>query len=149
MTDFVEILDNYCSTAGIKFVYGRKASLNLLDNRTKLAENTIYLMCEPFTRTPERTTIGKVKSYLFNGSFFLVVNSNLDMPIYNEVGNDASRSKYKLNVKPLLEIHKQMVNSLGCSGIDILKFDAIDVYDIFDQNKDGILITFSVRTYEY
>jgi len=66
MTDFVEILNDYCDTNDIKFVYGRKASLNLLDNKTQLEPEKVYLMCEPFRRVPERTAIGKVKSYLFN-----------------------------------------------------------------------------------
>jgi len=146
MTDFVEILNDYCDTNDIKFVYGRKASLNLLDNKTQLEPEKVYLMCEPFRRVPERTAIGKVKSYLFNGSFFLVVNSNLDMPIYNEAGNNSERSKYILNVKPLLDLHQDMINYFGCTDLEIINFEAIDVYDIFDQNKDGILVTFSVRS---
>ena len=149
MTDFVEILNNYCTANNFKFVYGRKASLNLLDNRTALEPHKIYLMCEPFRRVSERTAIGKIKSYLFNGSFFLAVNSNIDMPVFNEVGNSEVRSKYILNIKPLLDLQSKMVDYFSCTDIEIVNWDVIDVYDIFDQNKDGILVTFSVRSNVY
>jgi len=55
-------------------------------------------------------------------------------------------SKYILNVKPLLDLHQAMINYFSCTDLEIISFEAIDVYDIFDQNKDGILVTFSVRS---
>lgn len=148
MKDLVEILENYCQLKNIHFVYGRKPSLNLLDNSSKLENNKVYLMLEPFNRDIELTNVGVPKSYLFGGTFFLVVNSNLDMPIYNEKSNNKENAKYILNVKPLLELSKEIASEISCNGLEILKFSSIDVYDIFDQNKDGILVNFSIRSNE-
>lgn len=149
MTDIVEILHNYCEANNIEFVYGRKSSLNLLDNRNKLQDSKIYLMAEPPTRTPLFTNIGKIKGYSFKGAFFLVKNSNIDMPIYNEVANYVERSKYMLNVKPLLATHKSFLDYLSCTDIEVKQCDAIDVYDIFDQNKDGLLVQYIINSNEY
>lgn len=70
-------------------------------------------MLEPFNRDIELTNVGVPKSYLFGGTFFLVVNSNLDMPIYNEKSNNKENAKYILNVKPL-RIEKDIATEISC-----------------------------------
>lgn len=154
MTDLVEILENYCNDNDIVFVYGRKATLNLLDDKNEaetMELNKVYLMVEPFRRVPIIESINaRVKGYNFTGAMFLVVNSNLDMPVYNEVNNDIERSKYKLNVLPLLSVYNSMNTFLArCTDITVVSFESIDVYDIFDQNKDGLLITYNIKSDEY
>jgi len=154
MTDLIEILEDYCNANEIVFVYGRKASLNLLDDKHEadtMELGKVYLMVEPFRRLPIiNEPSGRVGGYNFTGSMFLVVNSNLDMPVYNELKNDVERSKYHLNVKPLLTVYNAMNVFLSrCTDITIQSFEAIDVYDIFDQNKDGLLITYNIRSDEY
>ena len=148
MKDFVRILQEYCVLKSIHYSYGRKSNLNLLKSDKLL--DKIYCLHEPSSRKTEMTTTGtKVKSYLFSGSFFLLKKSTIDMPYLNEVGNDEARSKYNLNIEPLLSDFKSMANFFGCSKLDLLLFDCIDVVNVLDTNKDGLLITYQIRSYEY
>lgn len=154
MTDLVEILETYCNNNDIVFVYGRKSSLNLLDDKHEketMTDGKVYLMVEPFRRLPiSNTTTSRVSGYNFTGNMLLVVNSKLDMPVYNELNNDTERSKYTLNVKPLLDIYKGLNEMLArCTDITVNSFESIDVYDLFDQNKDGLFITYNIRSDEY
>lgn len=147
MKDLIQILQEVCDLNNLHFTYGKKAVLNLLDNRNNLSSNKIYLMLDVFKRKPKLTNAGKTIANTFTGSFFLVVNSNLDMPVYNEVGNDKARSKYIQNVLPLLEIKEKIQQGFSCSGIEIQTFDSIDCFDQFDNNKDGIIIDFAITIY--
>lgn len=147
MTDFVRILQTYCTTKNIAYHYGRKANLNLLKSDT--LTNKIYCLHEP---SPRKTEMNKnktrVASYLFSGMFFLVKKSSLDMPYLNEVGNSESVSKYNLNIEPLLNEFNAMANYFGCTEMEVLQLDAIDVVNVLDTNKDGLLITYQIRSFE-
>lgn len=144
MKDLIEILQEVCDLNNLFFVYGKKQVLNLLDNRNKLNSSKIYLMLDVFKRKPQLTNGGKTIANTFTGSFFLVVNSNLDMPVYSEMANDVARSKYIQNILPLLQIQEKIQKGFSCSGIEIQQFDSVDCFDVFDNNKDGIVIDFSI-----
>lgn len=145
MRDFVRILQYYCNLKDYHYSYGRKSNLNLL--KSDKLEDKIYCLVEPFRRKPEFSASGtNVVSYLFSGSFFLLKKSTMDMPYLNEAGNDESRSKYVLNIEPLLNHYTAMLNYFGCTDIEIVDTDAIDVVNVLDTNKDGLLITFQIRS---
>lgn len=147
MIDFVRILQNYCISKNIAYHYGRKSNLNLLKSDT--LEDKIYCLHEA---SPRKTEMNKnktrVSSYLFSGMFFLVKKSTMDMPYLNEVGNDEAVSKYNLNIEPLLNEFNAMANYFGCTDMEVLQFEAIDVVNVLDTNKDGILITYQIRSFE-
>lgn len=146
MTDFVRILQDYAQAKGWIYSYGRKANLNLLTASTQLDNEKIYLLHEPSPRRPEMNSTGSgIKGYLFTGTIFLMVKSEKDMPYFTEVGNDECRSKYVLYIEPLLEEWRKMVAGLSCDGLDILSFEAIDAVDVFDENRDGLIISYQVR----
>jgi hypothetical protein len=148
MTDFVRTLQDYATSKGWHYSYGRKSNLNLLSARTKLANDKIYLLHEASPRRPEKNKTGTAMgSILFTGHFFLVVKSTMDMPYLNEKGNDEANSKYVKNIEPLLTLWQGMFNYLiGCEGeLDILLFEAIDAVNILDENRDGILVSYQVR----
>jgi hypothetical protein len=148
MTDFVRILQNYCNSKSISYHHGKRANLNLL--KSDLDIDKIYCLHEPSPRKTEmNTNKTKVASYLFSGMFFLVKKSSPDMPYLNEMGNSEDISKYKLNIEPLLNEFKIMANYFGCTDMELLQLDAIDVVDVLDTNKDGLLITYSIRSFEY
>jgi len=147
MVDFVRILQTYCTSKSIAYSYGKKANLNLL--KSDLDADKIYCLHEPSPRKSEmNTNKTKVASYLFSGMFFLLKKSNKDMPYLNEMGNSEDISKYKLNIEPLLNEFNTMANYFGCSQMELLQLDAIDVTDVLDTNNDGLLITYSIRSYE-
>jgi hypothetical protein len=146
MTDFVRILQAYAINMGWIYSYGRKSNLNLLAAKTVLENEKVYLLHEPSPRKPEKNATGTgIKSILFTGNFFLMVKSENDMPYFNEVNNDEARSKYVLYIEPLLELYMQMMRSFMCDDMEVLVFEAIDVVNIFDENRDGILITYQIR----
>lgn len=145
MIDFVRILQDYCSNSNIEYHYGRKSNLNLL--KATLSNEKIYCLHEPSPRKIVMTKAGlRVAGYTFNGMFFLVKQSTMDMPYLNEMNNDEARSKYVLNIEPLLAVFEQMANKFGCNNnLEIISFDCIDVVNVLDTNKDGLLVTYSVK----
>ena len=144
MQDFVRILQEYCVNAGIEYHYGRKANLNLL--KANLDNDKIYCLHEPSPRKAEMNSNStRVASYVYNGMFFLVKQSTMDMPYFSEMNNNESNSKYVKNIAPLLGAYEAMANKFGCQGFDIMQFDCIDVVNVLDTNKDGLLITYSIR----
>lgn len=145
MTDFVRILQDYCNNNDLKYHYGRKANLNLL--KSTLDNTDIYCLHEPSPRKAIMNTNGtRIAKYLFTGMFFLVKQSTLDMPYLDELGNNEARSKYVLNIEPLLTVFETMANKFGCTDMEILSFECIDVVNVLDTNKDGLLVTYSIKT---
>ena len=146
MTDFVRILQDYATAKGWIYSYGRKSNLNLLSSSTALENDKVYLLHEPSPRKPEQNATGSgVKSYLFSGYFFLMVKSEKDMPYFTEMHNPEERSKYVLYIEPLLAEWQILTNLLMCQGLEVLNFEASDVIDLVDENRDGILVNYQVR----
>ena len=74
MTDFVRILQNYCTTKGFAYSYGNKENLNLL--QSDVLADKIYCLHEASPRKTEMNkNKTKVSSYLFSGMFFLLKKS--------------------------------------------------------------------------
>ncbi len=147
MTDIVTIFDDYCTRNQLKYHYGKKSTLNIIDKGSLYSKDTddIYFLHEFCKRIGEKNkTTGQIKSMLYTGKFFLVKNSDLDLQNYQEVGS-LETSKYKVNIEPLLQIYQDFINSFGCSDIEVLESDVIDVTDAFDNNMDGILTNYKVR----
>jgi hypothetical protein len=148
MVDFVRILQDYCVANGYEYHYGKKANLNLLSSDLDI--NKIYCLHEPSSRKTEmNSNKSKVKSYLFSGLFMLVKKSDLDMPYFKEKNNSESISKYVVNIEPLLTIFKKMANDWGCTDIELVQLDCVDAVDLFDNNNDGIIVTYQIRINEF
>lgn len=148
--DLVEILNDYCNENGMAYSYGRKANLNLLKTQTVIEADKVYLLHEPFPRDPIMNDTGtRAIGTTFSGGFFLVVNSTPDMPYFNE-GNSANADdgKYRTNIAPLFALKDKIMNFLLCAGFDVSRFSAIDVVNLFDENRDGILVTYQVKQYD-
>jgi hypothetical protein len=144
MQDFVRILKEYCDENDLIYQLGRKANLNLL--KSNIDNELIYLLHEPSPRKIEMNSNStRVANYIFSGMFFLVKQSTLDMPYFTEMDNDETNSKYALNIEPLLSVYEQIANAFGCYGFDVLQWECIDVVNVFDTNKDGLLVTYSVK----
>jgi len=48
----------------------------------------------------------------------------------------------------LLNEFNAMANYFGCTDLEVLQLDAIDVVNVLDTNKDGLLITYQIRSFE-
>lgn len=147
MRDFTRILKDYCDNNNISYHYGRKDSLNLL--RSELEVGKVYMLHEA---SPRRSVMNSTKTqiigYEFIGKFFLVVNSNIDQHYFNEKGGADVDSKYTQNIEPLLNLQETIGNSFGCSDLEINQWECIDVVNVLDANKDGLLVTYNVKSYE-
>lgn len=147
MKDFTRTLQEYCTANSISYHYGRKANLNLL--QSDLDEGKVYMLHEASPRRSNlNTTKTLIESFTFVGKFFLMVKSNIDMPYFNEKQADDSTSKYTTNIEPLLNTFQDIGNSFGCTDFEIEQWEAIDVVNVFDANRDGILVTYTVKGYE-
>lgn len=146
MTDIVEILRSYAEGKGMIYHYGKKSTLNIIDkgNLYVADVNKIYFLHEFRQGSNELTSIGKIKSKVWNGKIFLLKNSDLDLQFYQEVGQ-LSTSKYKVNIEPLLNEFDNFVNSFACSNMSVLESSFVDITDAFDNNMDGILISYKIR----
>lgn len=147
MRDFVRVLQEYCNANSIKFEYGNKANLNLLSS--DLLIDKVYCLLDPVKRISIKNKIGnKIIGHTFVGNFMLLKKSTPDMPYFTEVGNSELRSKYVLNIEPLLNLAVKIQNNFICSEIEINQFETIDAVDILDINKDGIVVSFNITIYE-
>lgn len=147
MKDFTRTLQGYCVANDISYHYGRKASLNLLQSDT--LEDKIYMLHEASPRRANmNTTKTNIESFTFIGKFFLMVKSTIDMPYFNEKQVNDSTSKYTTNIEPLLNLFQSIGNSFGCTDFEVEQWEAIDVVNVFDANKDGILVTYTVKGYD-
>ena len=146
MKDFTRVLQEYCVANDISYHYGRRSNLNLL--QSDLLADKIYLLHEASPRRAGYNTTGTgIEKFTFVGKFFLMVKSTVDMPYFNEKQVDDSISKYTLNIEPLLDLFESMGNHFGCSDFKVTQWETIDAINVFDANKDGIIITYTVESY--
>ena len=144
MTDIVRSLEQFSSSKGYVFHYGRKAVLNLIDTGENWtgATDTIYFLLENRKIKPvTNTTKTNVKGNSFDGVFFLVKHSDLDLNFFDETGEE-STGKYTVNIEPLLVVLKELQTYFSCTLIDFEVVEADDVTDILDMNADGLMVKF-------
>lgn len=146
MKDFTRVLQEYCGANNISYHYGRRANLNLLNS--DITDGQVYMLHEASPRKAEyNTTKTHIDGYTFIGKFFLLVKSTVDMPYFNEKQADDSVSKYTTNIEPLLDMFETIGNSFGCNDLEVTQWEAIDVVNVLDVNKDGILVTYNIKSY--
>ena len=146
MKDFTRVLQEYCVANDISYHYGRRANLNLL--QSDLLADKVYLLHEASPRRANYNSTGtSIEKFTFIGKFFLMVKSTVDMPYFNEKQDDDSISKYTLNIEPLLDLFESMGNDFGCSDFEISQWETIDAINVFDANKDGIIVTYTAVGY--
>lgn len=143
MKDIVRILQDIAEAKQLTYHYGKKAALNLLDG--SLDASQVYLLHEFTNRKSEYNSTGtRIVATNYDGKFFLVKHSNLDMQYFNERG-DENTSKYTTNIEPLLDMFNGIGNTLACDGYTVLQWDNIDITDVFDGNYDGLLCTYKIK----
>ena len=118
---------------------------NLIDtgeNFTGLP-NTIYFLLEYRKIKPVKnaTNTGS-NAVAYEGTFYLVKQSDLDQNFFEETGNETT-GKYTTNIEPLLQVLMELDNYFGCSLITYSTIGADDVTDILDMNADGLMVNFN------
>ena len=117
------------------FTYARRDFANLY-NEVEVDKPHIFL--DPEVITTNFSTVNVVESNTYEGSFLLVVNSDLD-----EVDYD---TRYQTYIKPLLDgALVQIRGALACSyPATINTWRTTEVINIFDYNLDGILVNYNI-----
>jgi len=139
MQDIVRTFNEHANTLGWKFSYGNQANINLL--QSDLTDD-VYMLVDPTRRTKEFSEFGGSGYKVFEGSFLLVVKSNLDQVYYS----DTNEGKYSKNIEPLLNVDlPKLENEINCSDYQIVSWNVIDVTDIYDVNLDGLIVNYKIR----
>lgn len=143
MKDIVRILQDIATDKNITYHYGKKAALNLLEGSLDVSE--IYMLHEFTNRRSEYNSFGTaIVSYSYEGKFFLVKHSDYDQQYFQELGTEDT-SKFTQNIEPLLTVFAEIGNTLGCSDMEVLQWDNIDVTDALDANMDGLLCSYKIK----
>lgn len=149
MRDFVRVVQEYCTFKDYGFVTGIKAVQNLFEAQESLEPNKIYFFLDPVTRTSQNSINGVLVSKTFSGQMGVFVKSDLDQVYFNEKGQPDTNSKFTQNIEPLFDITKALQRAFFCDGLEIIDFIENDATDLFDENFDGLIITYKIKGYVY
>jgi hypothetical protein len=144
MADLVRVLESVCNANDIKFHYGNKSHLNLIDANSDLEPDKIHLLLFPLRR-------GNVvdSARVYNGNFLYVMPDDFAQEYHNETNGDNCESKYTHRIEPLLKSLDALELKLKwCEGLDIVSFESVDAIDVLDANMSGLFVTFQFRLYE-
>lgn len=144
MADLVRILETFCASNDVKFHYGNKSHLNLIDSNSDLCPDKIHLLLFPLRRGNAINS-----SRIYNGNFFYVKPDNFAQEYFNKTDGDNCESKYNTCIEPLIKSLDELEKKLRwCEDIDIVSFESIDAIDVLDANMSGLWVTFQFRVYE-
>lgn len=149
MTDIVQTLETICNDLSIKFRYGNKEHLNLIEGSG--ISQDIHLLLYPPNRIGQFSDMKRLKTneVLFSGKFMLLVPSDLADEYYNNTVQVSSDSKYSKHIEPLFAIFQSIGNKLiNCMNGELLQWDCVDVINILDANKDGLYCTYRFKSLE-
>jgi hypothetical protein len=144
MADLVRVLESVCNANDIRFRYGNKSHLNLIDANSDLEPDKIHLLLFPLRR-------GNVvdSARVYNGNFFYVMPDDFAQEYHNETDGDNCEAKYTHRIEPLLKSLDSLELKLKwCEGLDIVSFESVDAIDVLDANMSGLFVTFQFRLYE-
>lgn len=114
------------------FEYSRPDYQNLYDD---VENDKVYLFLDPITTDSKFSDSGnETKSY--SGKLMLLMSSDVD---------EEYSDKYIKYIKPLFEDARNiLIDGFACSDFEINLFKTLEVINLFDQNMDGLMITYSV-----
>jgi hypothetical protein len=131
-----EILKALAAVENWVFEYGRTDFQNLyngLDNK-----NVSHLFLDPPERSKKRNDSGVVESIVYSGNFMLLYSSDIDETSYEY--------RYTNYIKPILDSQIAIIEEdLICEHEATLEeWKELEVINMFDQNLDGVLVTYRV-----
>ena len=131
-----EIIKYLCDYNNWGFTYARTDFQNLYDMEEIPFKPLIFL--DPIQITEEFDEYNTVNKTNYNGSFMVLVSSDLDAIDYD--------TRYQNHIKPIidntLETLKQGVKCDGKNSIN--SWRVIEVINVLDFNGDGVAVTFNI-----
>lgn len=129
MHDFFK---NIAASNSWGFEYGRSDYQNL---ERDIEAGKIYLYVDPIITDSKFTDVGN-ETLSYSGKFMLLLSSDVD---------EEYEDKYNDYIKPLLTDGLQIFkDEVACSDYQITLFRVIEVINLFDQNFDGVLVSYNV-----
>lgn len=131
-----EILEALAAAQGWIFDYGRADYHNLFNGIDNKGVTHVFL--DPVERSKKRDDNGTVESLTYSGSFMMLYSSDIDEEGYNK--------RYLDYIKPIIDSQVEIVETeLICNQeATIEEWKELEVINLFDQNLDGIVITYRI-----
>lgn len=158
--DIPRHFENFCIAEGENwlFSYGEKSHLNLFtsnvdeserqnDHNGEIGDRKVYFLTEPCTRKVVANNQGTGRAGTrYVGHFTVLVDSDTDQEYFNENNPERSDkdSKYRNNIEPLLPFADKIFDYFACRGMTFESFDVLDNIDFLSENRDGILVAYSI-----
>jgi len=112
------------------FEYARTDYQNLTD----VEEDKVHLFIDPITTDSKFSDSGN-ESLTYSGKFMLLLSSDVD---------EEYQDKYDQYIKPLfVGAGAVLKDAFACSDFQLNLYKSLEVINLFDQNLDGLLITYS------
>jgi len=145
MADIVRVFQDIAESRDFKFSYGTKANINLV-NLQAFDEGKTYLMMELPTRDTTMNSAGNAPaSITYTGEFLMVKLGIFGQQHFNEMDASAP-SKYESNIEPLITEHTNLCKLFACTDAEVQLWSNVDVSDFFDNNMDGLLCRYKIKT---
>lgn len=113
------------------YQYGRADYQNLIDD---IEADKVSLFVDPITSESKFSDAGN-ETVNFSGKLMLLLQSDVD---------EAYKNKYTEYIRPLFDNARSiLIEGFVCSEFELNLFKTTEVINLFDQNMDGLLITYS------
>lgn len=128
-----DLFKNIAELNGWVFEYGRSDYQNLYNEN--LSGGTVYLFVDPIVTDSTFSDVGN-ETKSFSGKFMMLMSSDID---------EQYKDKYNDYIKPIMTNAIQTFkDEFVCSEMEIKKFQALEVINLFDYNLDGVLVNYSI-----
>ena len=136
-----EALQQIANNNGWHFDYGRSYFHNLETE----ADKEYYFFLDPIEESVTFNEYIVPTKRTYNGRFMLLKHSDFDRVYNAQSDNNQSESKYEQYIKPCKEEVMKIANTL-CGDYTIEGWRMIEVINLYDNNFDGVLVTFQITT---
>lgn len=143
----VDVLKNIATNRlNMDFAYGDKPSLNLKDG-TVNDKYCFWLL--PVENKPQLNDFNRTIANNWDVALFMCIKSDMDGGSADENGEDYYSEKWIKNIKPLYDLQaiNKMTAAFTCiESLTLSNLIYKEVMNIpFDQNMDGLYITFTIK----
>ena len=141
--DIIDFFRSIATANNYTFSHGNRANHNLLE--ADKDPGTIYFLVDPITESDDASEIGGAETTTIDGSFMLLIQSDMDQTYDTQKTNDKDKGKYEKNIKPLKTQVAIIRDAIDCSDYERDTWSRIAVTNILDTNMDGIVVTFKLK----
>lgn len=139
----VDILNDIAQDINLTFAYGDKPSLNLKD---ETIDERYCLWLLPVENKPVSNEFNRIIENNWDIAFFICIRADMDGG--NPHDEDYYFEKWSKSIKPIYDnkLFETIANKLTCEqGLTLSNLSTKEVINLFDENMDGLYITFTIK----